>query len=38
MHYGATPNTKFDMLDPLMGKFGELLREQHVFGEVFGLI
>jgi hypothetical protein len=26
------------MLEPLMTKFGELLREQRVFRDVFGLI
>jgi len=38
MHYGALPKMKLDMLEPLMAKFGELLREQRVFREVFGLI
>jgi Transposase DDE domain len=38
MHYGALPKMKLTMLEPLMAKFGELLREQRVFREVFGLI
>jgi hypothetical protein len=38
MHYGALPKMKLDMLEPLMAKFGELLREQRVFRDVFGLI
>jgi hypothetical protein len=38
MHYGALPKMKLDILEPLMAKFGELLREQRVFREVFGLI
>jgi hypothetical protein len=38
MHYGALPKMKLDMLEPLMAKFGELLREQRVFREIFGLI
>ena len=38
MHYGALPKMKPDMLEPLMSKFGELLRAQAVFREVFGLI
>ncbi len=38
MHYAALPNMKPDMLEPLMAKFGEMLREQRVFREVFGLI
>ena len=38
MHYGALPKMKLDVLEPLMAKFGELLREQRVFREVFGLI
>jgi len=32
------PKMKLDMLEPLMAKFGELLREHRVFREVFGLI
>jgi len=28
MHYGALPKMKFDMLEPLIAKFGELLRER----------
>jgi hypothetical protein len=38
MHYGALPKMKLDMFEPLMAKFGELLREHRVFREVFGLI
>jgi hypothetical protein len=38
MHYGALPKMKLDMLEPLMAKFGELLRGHAVFREVFGLI
>ncbi len=38
MHYGALPNMKPDMIEPLMAKFGELLREQRTFREIFGLI
>ncbi len=38
MHYGALPKMKLEMLEPLMAKFGELLREHAVFREVFGLI
>lgn len=38
MHYAALPKMKLDMLEPLMAKFGEMLRAQRVFREVFGLI
>jgi len=38
MHYCAIPKMKLDMLEPRMAKFGELLREQRVFRDVFGLI
>jgi hypothetical protein len=38
MHYGALRRMKLDMLEPLMAKFGEMLREQRVFREVFDLI
>lgn len=38
MHYAAIPKMKLDMLEPLMAKFGEMLRAQRVFREVFGLI
>jgi len=38
MHYGALPKMKLDMLEPLMAKFGEMLRAQRVFREIFGLI
>jgi len=29
---------KPDMIEPLMAKFGEMLREQHTFRDIFGLI
>lgn len=38
MHYGALPKMKHERLEPLMAKFGEMLRAQRVFREVFGLI
>lgn len=38
MHYGALPNMKPDMIEPLMAKFGEMLREQRTFRDIFGLI
>lgn len=38
LHYSALPKMKLDMLEPLMAKFGEMLRAQRVFREVFGLI
>jgi hypothetical protein len=38
MHYGALPKMKLEMLEPLMVKFGELLRAHAVFRDVFGLI
>lgn len=38
MHYAALPKMKLDMLEPLMVKFSEMLREQQVFREVFGLV
>jgi len=38
MHYGAIPRMKPDMLEPLVAKFGEMLREHRVFREVFALI
>jgi hypothetical protein len=38
MHYAALPMMKPDMLEPLMAKFGEMLRAQRVFREIFGLI
>jgi hypothetical protein len=37
-HYAALPNMKIDRAEELMGKFGEMLREQRVFRETFGLI
>lgn len=38
MHYAALPKMKLDMLEPLIAKFGEMLRAQRVFREIFGLI
>jgi hypothetical protein len=38
MHYAALPKMKLEMLEPLMAMFGEMLRAQRVFREVFGLI
>jgi hypothetical protein len=38
MHYAALPKMKLDMLEPLMAEFGEMLRAQRVFREIFGLI
>jgi len=38
MHYAALPKMKLERLEPLMAKFGEMLRAQRVFQEVFGLI
>ena len=38
MHYGALPKMKLERLEPLMAKFGEMLRSHRVFREVFGLI
>ena len=38
MHYAALPKMKPDMLEPLMAKFGEMLRAHRVFREIFGLI
>ena len=38
MHYGALPKMKLERLEPLMAKFGEMLRDQRVFRDVFGLI
>jgi len=38
MHYGALPKIELDILEPLMARFGEFLREQRVFRQVFGLI
>jgi len=29
---------KPDMIEPLMAKFGEMLREQRTFRDIFGLI
>jgi DDE family transposase len=37
-YYGALPNMKADQFEPLVTKFGELLRQQNVFTEIFGLI
>ena len=38
MHYAALPKMKLDMLEPLMAQFGEMLRAQRVFRDIFGLI
>jgi hypothetical protein len=38
MHYAALPKMKLEMPEPLMATFGEMLRAQRVFREVFGLI
>ena len=38
MHYAALPKMKLERFEPLMVKFGEMLRAQRVFREVFGLI
>lgn len=37
-HYAALPNMKVERAEALMAKFGEMLREQRVFRDVFGLI
>ena len=37
MHYAALPRMKHGRFDSLMVKFGELLRAQRLFREVFGL-
>lgn len=37
-HYAALPNMKLERAEALMAKFGEMLREQRVFRETFGLI
>jgi hypothetical protein len=38
MHYGALPKMKLEYLEPLMVTFGEMLRAQRVFREIFCLI
>lgn len=38
MHYAALPKMKLERFEPLMAKFGEMLRAQPVFREIFGLI
>ena len=38
MHYAALPKMKLERLEPLMAKFGEMLRAHRVFRDVFGLI
>ena len=38
MHYAALPKMKLERFEPLMVKFGEMLRAQRVFREIFGLI
>jgi hypothetical protein len=37
-HYAALPRMRAERAEPLMAKFGEMLREQAVFCEIFGLI
>jgi hypothetical protein len=37
-HYAALPRMKIERAELLMAKFGEMLREQAVFRDVFGLI
>jgi hypothetical protein len=37
-YYGALPNMKVEQFEPLVAKFGELLAQQRVFTEIFGLI
>jgi hypothetical protein len=37
-YYGALPNMRPESFDPLIRKFGELLSEQRMFREIFGLI
>ncbi len=38
LHYAALPNMKANLAEELMAKFGEMLREQRVFRETFGLL
>ena len=38
MHYAALPKMKLERLEPLMAKFGEMLRAHRVFRDIFGLI
>jgi hypothetical protein len=38
MHYPALPRMKFERLEPLMARFGEMLRAHRVFRDIFGLI
>jgi hypothetical protein len=37
-HYAALPRMREDRAEALMAKFGEMIREQAVFREIFGLI
>ena len=37
-YYGALPNMKNEQFEALVTKFGELVREQRVFREIFGVI
>lgn len=37
-YYGAIPNMKPEQFEPLMKKFGELLQEQRVINQIFGLV
>lgn len=37
-YYGALPNMKIEQFESLVTKFGDLLKEQRVFSEIFGVI
>ena len=37
-HYAALPRMRADRAEALMAKFGEMIREQAIFREIFGLI
>lgn len=37
-YYGALPNMKQDQFEAVVTKFGELVQEQRVFRDVFGVI
>jgi Transposase DDE domain len=37
-YYGAIPNMRQERLEPLMQKFGEMLNEQPVFQQLFGVL
>jgi hypothetical protein len=38
MHYQLIPTMQKSRLRPLMEKFGQLLREQPLFADIYGLI